>query len=68
MERDQPVSQGLGLRLVVEEHLLIFYRLDNGDRLLPPDEIWEQLTQDQQQLQQARQRAEEEKRRAVEEK
>ena len=45
---DSPVSEVLGLRLAIEEHLLIFYRLDTGDRLAPPAEIWDQLDQEQQ--------------------
>ena len=36
---DPPVSKALGLRLVVEGELLIFYRLDNGDRLIPDREL-----------------------------
>jgi Uma2 family endonuclease len=32
-------SRCLNLRLAVEGKLLIFYRLDNGDRLLPPGEL-----------------------------
>jgi hypothetical protein len=36
-------SQCLNLRLAVEDKLLIFYRLDNGDRLLPPGELADAL-------------------------
>jgi Uma2 family endonuclease len=32
-------SLALNLRLVVEDKLLVFYRLDNGARLLPPGEL-----------------------------
>jgi Uma2 family endonuclease len=36
-------SWALNLRLVVEDKLLVFYRLDNGERLLPPGELTEAL-------------------------
>lgn len=36
---ETPVSKALGLRLVIEGELLIFYRLDNGDRLIPDREL-----------------------------
>jgi Uma2 family endonuclease len=32
-------SQCLNLRLTVEDKLLVFYRMDNGERLLPPGEL-----------------------------
>ncbi|MEM1425052.1 MAG: Uma2 family endonuclease [Cyanobacteria bacterium P01_H01_bin.130] len=54
---DPPVSEVLGLRLAIEEHLLIFYRLDTGDRLAPPAEIWEKLDQEQEKAAQEKERA-----------
>ena len=54
---DSPISQVLGLQLVIEEHLLIFYRLDTGRRLAPPEEIWDQLEQEQRRAAQEKERA-----------
>jgi Uma2 family endonuclease len=36
-----PQSDGLGLRLEVDGALIAFYRLDNGEKLLIPDELYE---------------------------
>jgi Uma2 family endonuclease len=40
-----PQSDGLGLRLEVDGALISFYRLDNGEKLLIPDELYEQAQQ-----------------------
>jgi Uma2 family endonuclease len=50
-------SQCLNLRLVVEGKLLIFYRLDNGERLLPHEELVDVLEEERA----GRQEAEQEK-------
>jgi Uma2 family endonuclease len=47
-------SQALNLRLAVDGKLIAFYRLDNGEKLLIPDELYEksnQLQANSQQLQ-----------------
>jgi Uma2 family endonuclease len=51
-------SQELGLRLCVEEGSLQFYRLDTGDRLLPPDERADREAEARQREAEARQAAE----------
>jgi Uma2 family endonuclease len=38
-------SEGLGLRLEVDGALISFYRLDTGEKLLIPDELYEQAQQ-----------------------
>jgi Uma2 family endonuclease len=48
-------SQCLNLRLVVEGKLLIFYRLDNGDRLLPHEELVDVLEEERAGRQEAEQ-------------
>ena len=45
-------SSALGLRLEVSDTLISFYRLDNGEKLLIPDELYEQAQQLQQELSQ----------------
>lgn len=63
---DQAISQVLGLRLVVEGALLLFERLDTGDRLLTPQELRAKLVDVQEQVEAAAQRAEAEAQRAAE--
>ncbi|WP_414587242.1 Uma2 family endonuclease [Scytonema sp. PCC 10023] len=50
-------SEPLQLRLAVEEKLIGFYRLDNGQKLLVPDELVEALREAEKQAEQERQRA-----------
>jgi Uma2 family endonuclease len=57
-------SQPLGLRLVVEESLIGFYRLDNGQKLLIPSELAAELQRTSLALEQERQRAEQASQRA----
>jgi Uma2 family endonuclease len=54
------MSQELGLRLCVEEGCLQFYRLDTGERLLPPDERADREAEARQREADARQAAESE--------
>jgi len=54
----EPVSEVLGLRLAVEEKLLGFYRLDNGERLLLPAELADALRAESQRRIEAEERAE----------
>lgn len=62
----EPVSEVLGLRLAVEEKLLGFYRLDNGERLLLPDELADALRAESQRRIEAEERAEAERQRVEE--
>jgi Uma2 family endonuclease len=57
-------SQCLNLRLAVESKLLVFYRLDNGERLLPPGELAEALQEERASRQEAEQERAVEARRA----
>jgi Uma2 family endonuclease len=57
-------SQPLGLRLVVEESLIGFYRLDNSQKLLIPSELAAELRWTSLVLEDERQRAENERKRA----
>jgi Putative restriction endonuclease len=50
-------SEPLQLRLAVEGKLICFYRLDNGQKLLVPDELVEALREAEKQAEQERQRA-----------
>ncbi len=66
-------SEPLQLRLTIEGKLIGFYREDNGEKLLIPDELASALNQEtlkrieaEQQLEQERQRAEAERQRADE--
>ena len=43
-------SQALNLRLAVDGKLIAFYRLDNGEKLLIPDELYEKAEQLQDEL------------------
>ena len=43
-------SQALNLRLAVDGKLIAFYRLDNGEKLLIPDELYEKSEQLQNEL------------------
>jgi Uma2 family endonuclease len=61
---DQAISQVLGLRLVVEGALLLFERVDTGDRLLTPQELQAKLAEVQKQVEEIAQRAEAETQRA----
>lgn len=61
---DNSVSDVLGLRLVVENTRLIFYRQDNGERLLIAEELELKLVQIEQQMEEQRQRANQEQQRA----
>jgi hypothetical protein len=38
-------SEALGLRLAVDGALIAFYRLDNGEKLLIPDELYDEVEQ-----------------------
>jgi Uma2 family endonuclease len=38
-------SEALGLRLAVDGPLIAFYRLDNGEKLLIPDELYDEVEQ-----------------------
>ncbi|NMG09429.1 Uma2 family endonuclease [Brasilonema sp. UFV-L1] len=49
-------SESLQLRLAVEGKLIGFYRLDNGQKLLVPDELVEALKKAEEQAEQERQR------------
>ena len=42
------ISQRLNLRLVAEESLISFYRLDTGEKLLIPNELSAALTEERQ--------------------
>ncbi|WP_013325430.1 Uma2 family endonuclease [Gloeothece verrucosa] len=57
-------SEPLGLTLKVEGKLLAFYREDNGEKLLIPDELREALEQQRQRAELAEQQVEQERRRA----
>jgi Uma2 family endonuclease len=57
-------SQVLGLQLRAEEYLIGFYRLDTGEKLLTPEELYEANQAANQQIQISEQRAEEERLRA----
>ncbi len=59
------ISQPLSLRLEVEGALIGFYRLDNGQKLLIPEELVVELQQSQQRAEQAEQRAEQAEQRAT---
>ncbi|MBD2776995.1 Uma2 family endonuclease [Iningainema tapete] len=50
-------SEALQLRLAVEGKLIGFYRLDNGQKLLIPDELAQALMEAEKQAEQERQRA-----------
>jgi hypothetical protein len=50
------ISQCLNLRLVVEDTLIAFYRLDTGEKLLIPDELAQALEESSSQLEAERQR------------
>lgn len=52
----------LGLRLVIEDTLIGFYRRDTGEKLLIPSELAARLAQSEQRAEQAEQRAEQERR------
>jgi Uma2 family endonuclease len=52
------ISQRLNLRLVVEDTLIGFYRLDTGEKLLIPDELSAALSESTTQLTRERQRRE----------
>ena len=60
-------SQPLGLRLEIEGKLIGFYRLDNGEKLLIPDELAAALQQETNARQQAEELAEQERQRAEQE-
>lgn len=53
----EPISQVLGLRLVVEGKLLGFYRVDTGERLLIPNELAAALKAESQRRLEAEERA-----------
>lgn len=57
-------SQPLQLRLAVDGKLIAFYRLDNGEKLLIPDELADALTQETTARQQAEAQAVRERQRA----
>lgn len=63
----QPITDGqsqvLNLRLTVEDQLIGFYRLDSGDKLLIPDELFDALQAEILSRQQAEARAEAERQR-----
>jgi len=59
-------SQPLGLRLEIEGKLIGFYRLDNGEKLLIPDELATALHQETIARQQAEALAEQERQRVAE--
>ncbi|WP_282560933.1 Uma2 family endonuclease [Trichothermofontia sichuanensis] len=58
-------SGALGLRLAVQDHLIAFYRLDTGEKLLMPGELATALNETQQALNQTQQALEVEKQRAA---
>jgi Uma2 family endonuclease len=58
------LSQVLQLRLVVEDKIIAFYRLDNGVKLLPLEELNMALEQQSQQIEAETQRADSEAQRA----
>jgi Uma2 family endonuclease len=58
------LSQVLQLRLVVEDKIIAFYRLDNGVKLLPLEELNIALEQQSQQIEAEAQRADREAQRA----
>ncbi len=60
------LSQVLQLRLVVEDKIIAFYRLDNGVRLLPLEELNIAMEQQSQQIKAECQRADLEAQRAME--
>ncbi|HEY9705329.1 MAG TPA: Uma2 family endonuclease [Allocoleopsis sp.] len=51
------LSQSLQLRLEIDDHIIAFYRLDNGEKLLIPDELLAALKQETQLRQEAENRA-----------
>jgi len=57
-------STALGLQLTVEGKLIVFYRGDNGERLLMPEELRVALQQERERAQQERERAQPERERA----
>lgn len=58
-------SESLQLRLAVEGKLIGFYRLDNGQKLLVPDELVEALREETLKRQEAEKQAEQERQRAT---
>ncbi|BAY42580.1 hypothetical protein SAMD00079811_01580 [Scytonema sp. HK-05] len=58
-------SEPLQLRLAVEEKLIGFYRLDNGQKLLVPDELVEALREETLKRQEAEKQAEQERQRVT---
>jgi Uma2 family endonuclease len=54
-------SQVLQLKLQAEEHLIGFYRLDNGEKLLTPEELYAAALQEKSRAEIERSRAENEK-------
>jgi hypothetical protein len=58
-------SEALQLRLAVEGKLIGFYRLDNGQKLLVPDELVEALREETLKRQEAEKQAEQERQRAT---
>jgi Uma2 family endonuclease len=61
------ISQPLGLRLTVEDDLIGFYRLDNGQKLLIPSELAAELRRTSSMLEQEREQTEQEWQRAEQE-
>lgn len=59
-------SEPLKLRLAIEDKLIGFYREDNGEKLLIPDELASALNAERQRAEAERQRAEAERQRADE--
>lgn len=51
------LSQSLQLRLEIDAHIIAFYRLDNGEKLLIPDELLAALKQETQLRKEAEERA-----------
>ncbi|MDX2270768.1 MAG: Uma2 family endonuclease [Cyanobacteriota bacterium] len=60
-------SQVLSLRLQPNGYLIDFYRLDDGEKLLTPDELLTAAQQEHQRAEQEHQRAEQERQRAEQE-
>jgi hypothetical protein len=54
----------LQLKLQVEDYLIGFYRLDNGEKLLTPEELYNAAQEANQKLEEARLMATQEKARA----
>jgi Uma2 family endonuclease len=61
-------SQVLQLRLQAEEYLIGFYRLDNGDKLLTPEELYSAAQEANQRVEAANQRVEVANKQALQEK